>query len=182
MVTKDPKKYHRSPGPVVVSVERLALGGDGVGKEITGPAAGRTCFVSDGVPGEEVEVELTDIRKRFSRGNVRRVMQASPNRVKPPCRIADQCGGCAWQHVEPKEQGRALGEFVLFRRWIEKTVCHRYGKGKLWAIESSPPSCPVDRWGSCDGIPPAPGAGVVPTRNTRSHGQESANAHPVKKS
>ena len=124
MVAKDPKKYHQSGKAVVVAVERLALGGDAVGREITGTSAGRTCFVNSGVPGEEVEVELSEVKKRFSRGHVRRVLQPSDQRVEPPCPIAGVCGGCAWQHVHSSAQAHALEANIqfLFRRLLRENT------------------------------------------------------------
>ena len=63
-----------------------------------------------------------------------------------------------------EEQGELEGNLkFLFRRWIEKeTRLPPVWQGKLWAIEIVSAFMSVDRWGSCDGIPPAPGAGVVP--------------------
>ena len=55
--------------------------------------------------GETVEVELTDVRKDFSRAAVVAVLDASPDRIEPPCRhVAEGCGGCQWQHISPVAQ------------------------------------------------------------------------------
>jgi len=42
---------------------------------------------------------LTEKHKTFSRGRVVEVLQASPDRVSPPCSLFQTCGGCATQHL-----------------------------------------------------------------------------------
>lgn len=61
-------------------------------------------FVTGGLPGEVVSVELTQKTKKFDRGRVVEVIEQAPGRVVPPCPIADQCGGCHWQHASPALQ------------------------------------------------------------------------------
>lgn len=78
------------------------------------PASGGTCvahadagqdratyFVQGGLPGERVLVRTTGSTRggkvRFA--TVLEVLTASPDRVQPPCPVADRCGGCDFQHV-----------------------------------------------------------------------------------
>jgi len=82
--------------PVVVEIDSLAAGGDGVGRL----ADGRVVFVPWTAPGDQVLVRLTEERKRFARGEVSEVLRPSPDRRSPPCPIAGECGGCAWQHID----------------------------------------------------------------------------------
>lgn len=78
----------------------IAHGGWSVGR-----IDGRVVFVRGGVPGEDVLVELVDTsRKKFWRGEVREVLLASPHRVSPPCPIANECGGCDFQHISSNHQ------------------------------------------------------------------------------
>jgi 23S rRNA (uracil1939-C5)-methyltransferase len=81
----------------------VAAGGDAVARD----DGGRVVFVTGALPGEAVSVELTEERKRFARGHVLEVLEASPDRVAPPCPHVDRgCGGCSWQHVEHGAQRR----------------------------------------------------------------------------
>jgi tRNA/tmRNA/rRNA uracil-C5-methylase (TrmA/RlmC/RlmD family) len=57
-------------------------------------------FVPFVIPGEEVEVEITEVKKSFARGQLARVARASPRRVTPQCRYFGTCGGCQYQHLE----------------------------------------------------------------------------------
>lgn len=65
---------------------------------------GKVTFVSGGLPGERVDVEITERGKRFDRGHVARVLDAHDARVPAPCPIAGTCGGCDWQHASPELQ------------------------------------------------------------------------------
>ncbi|MBB1575966.1 MAG: class I SAM-dependent RNA methyltransferase [Propionibacterium sp.] len=82
-----------------VELERVAHGGVVVGR-----ADGKVVFVTGGLPGERVAVEITEQGKRFDRGRVVRVLRPSPGRVEPPCPIAGKCGGCDWQHASHELQ------------------------------------------------------------------------------
>lgn len=84
---------------VDITLERVAHGGFVVGR-----ADDKVVFVTGGLPGERVSVEITERTKRFDRGRVVAVLEASPERVEPPCPIADRCGGCDWQHASPDAQ------------------------------------------------------------------------------
>lgn len=82
----------------------LVAGGDAIGRM----PSGKVIFVDGALPGERVEVELTDTRKDYARASVTRVIEASPNRVVPPCpHIAHGCGGCRWQHLSADAQYEA---------------------------------------------------------------------------
>lgn len=84
---------------VLVDLERVAHGGFVVGR-----VEDKVVFVTGGLPGERVVVEITERTKRFDRGRVVEVVEPSPGRVSPPCPIADRCGGCDWQHASPELQ------------------------------------------------------------------------------
>jgi tRNA/tmRNA/rRNA uracil-C5-methylase (TrmA/RlmC/RlmD family) len=47
-----------------------------------------------------VEAEITEVKKRFARASLVRVLEASPKRVSPPCRYFGECGGCQYQHID----------------------------------------------------------------------------------
>ena len=58
-------------------------------------------YVPGGLPGETVEADVSD-----GRATITAVLEASPDRVKPPCPHFGVCGGCAVQHwAEPAAAG-----------------------------------------------------------------------------
>jgi tRNA/tmRNA/rRNA uracil-C5-methylase (TrmA/RlmC/RlmD family) len=93
-----------------VEVGPVAHGGHCVARE-----EGRVVFVRHALPGERVEVEVTEDRGgSFCRADAVSVLRAAPGRVTPPCPLAvpGGCGGCDWQHASGDEQ-RALKGFVV---------------------------------------------------------------------
>lgn len=96
------------PGELaVVEVGPVAHGGHCVGR-----IDGQVVFVRHSLPGETVRVRITDRTSRFLRADAVEVLQASPDRVEPPCPYAGDCGGCDFQHVYPAAQRRLLGTVV----------------------------------------------------------------------
>ena len=81
-----------------------AAGGGFVGRDATG----RVVFVRHGLPGERVRVEITEDHARWARADVIEVLEASPDRVTPPCRLSGpgRCGGCDYQHATLAAQRR----------------------------------------------------------------------------
>ena len=80
-----------------VRFERLVAGGDALGHL----ADGRVVFVPGALPGELVDVQITQAKKDFARGTVASIVEPSPHRVVPPCEhVARGCGGCSWQHLD----------------------------------------------------------------------------------
>ncbi len=77
----------------------LAYGGEGVGR-----AEGKVVFVPYTAPGDEVEVEITLDKKRFSRGELVSVLTPSSERTEPVCPVFTVCGGCSYQHISYESQ------------------------------------------------------------------------------
>lgn len=95
---------------VEVRIDRMAGGGEGVGR---GPD-GRAVFVGGTLPGERVAVELSEVKRRHARGYLVSVDEPSPHRREPPCpHVAQGCGGCDWQHVGPATQSELRRGLVV---------------------------------------------------------------------
>jgi tRNA/tmRNA/rRNA uracil-C5-methylase (TrmA/RlmC/RlmD family) len=77
---------------------------------------GRVVFVRHALPGERVRVTVTEGHRdsSFWRGDAVEVLEASPDRVAPPCPWAGpgRCGGCDLQHATLPAQ-RALKAAVV---------------------------------------------------------------------
>jgi len=107
---------------IELNITALAFGGDGLGREESGPAQGRVVFVSGVLPGEKVRVALTKQKKDFARGRLVEIIRTSDKRIEPPCTIIDKCGGCPWQHGEISVQRSSKSDIV--RTAVER-LCHR---------------------------------------------------------
>jgi tRNA/tmRNA/rRNA uracil-C5-methylase (TrmA/RlmC/RlmD family) len=88
-------------------VDGFAHGGEGVGRN-----DGKVVLVAGALPGERVHVMVTEDHPRWSRARLVAVLVPSPDRVTPPCPVAEECGGCDLQHVAP-DAGRALKTRVV---------------------------------------------------------------------
>ncbi len=95
---------------IALHIDSLAAGGDGVARD----EEGRVTFISRGVPGDEVLVELLQEKKQFARGRVVSILNEGPHHQKPACKLfaEDLCGGCQWQHISAEAQTRAKEEIV----------------------------------------------------------------------
>jgi 23S rRNA (uracil1939-C5)-methyltransferase len=94
---------------VTLEITTVVAGGDGLARD----GGGRVTFVEGALPGERVAVEVRQQKKDFARARVVQVVDASPERVDPPCRFVDEgCGGCDWQHVAPAAQRRLKAAIV----------------------------------------------------------------------
>ena len=86
---------------VEVEITGVAAGGDALGRLPNG----KVIFVEGALPDEVVVAEIVADRHDFARGRTVAVVTPSPARVEPPCSgVAAGCGGCQWQHVEPRSQ------------------------------------------------------------------------------
>lgn len=88
--------------PVEILLDGITHGGEAVGRL----PDGRACFVPYALPGERVQIEVVEQRKRWARGRVLSILTPSPDRVEPPCPYfgPDRCGGCQLQHLAPAAQ------------------------------------------------------------------------------
>ena len=102
-----------------VEVGPVAHGGHCVARVPTSTAPDaplRVVFVRHAVPGERVVLQITEGTDgdTFWRADAVEVLEASPERVAPPCPFAGPglCGGCDFQHVSLPHQ-RALKTAVV---------------------------------------------------------------------
>jgi tRNA/tmRNA/rRNA uracil-C5-methylase (TrmA/RlmC/RlmD family) len=86
---------------ITVTISDIAFGGEGVAR-----VESFVVFVPLVLVGEEVEAEITEVKKQFARARLLKVRRASPERVTPPCPHFGVCGGCQYQHVDYAAQLR----------------------------------------------------------------------------
>lgn len=96
---------------VVVAAGAIAHGGFVVARH-----EGRVLFVRHALPGEQVRARITEggPGDRFLRADAVEIVEASPDRVPPPCPYAGPglCGGCDFQHVGVAAQRRLKATVV----------------------------------------------------------------------
>lgn len=81
-----------------IAVDRIATGGAALG-----PAPdGRVAFVSGAIPGETVMARVDATHRSRIEATVLSVVEPSVDRRSVQCpHVAQGCGGCDWQHVDP---------------------------------------------------------------------------------
>jgi 23S rRNA (uracil1939-C5)-methyltransferase len=89
-----------------VTIDTLAPTGEGVAKTPEGVG-----FVAGALPGEEVEAEVLEVRKRFWKGRAVSVSARSPLRRSGP--HAEGCAGCDWSHFDVEAGRDAKRELFL---------------------------------------------------------------------
>jgi tRNA/tmRNA/rRNA uracil-C5-methylase (TrmA/RlmC/RlmD family) len=79
---------------LTLTVGDIAFGGEGVARHEE-----FVIFVPFVALGEVVEAQVTELKKRFARAKLIRVISPSPDRVAPFCPYFGECGGCQYQHL-----------------------------------------------------------------------------------
>ena len=90
-----------------VRIEKLVYGGDGLAH-----SDGHTVFVPLVLPGELVQIDSAERKKKFIRGKLERLLEPSPERVPAPCPHFGRCGGCQYQHMPYPAQLRYKTEIL----------------------------------------------------------------------
>jgi 23S rRNA (uracil1939-C5)-methyltransferase len=75
-------------------VDSLAYGGSGVARH-----DGFVVFVRGGLPGDDVRVRITKVKRGFAEGVATALVAGSSARVAAPCRHFGVCGGCRFQDL-----------------------------------------------------------------------------------
>ena len=99
---------HQQGSLVELEITGLSNNGDGVGH-----FEGRAVFVANTVTGDRVSVRLVDLKKQYAYGKLQKLLSPSPHRLRPPCIVADKCGGCQWQHINETYQRTVKQNHVI---------------------------------------------------------------------
>jgi len=98
-----------------VVIDRLAYGGEGVGRLAGDPTegGGMAVFVPRTAPGDTARVRLHTVKRRHAEGDVIAIESWGPGRRETPCpHYAQGCGGCSWQHLDDATQRSAKETMV----------------------------------------------------------------------
>jgi 23S rRNA (uracil1939-C5)-methyltransferase len=107
------------PGDLLI--HELGPKGDGVHRSRSG-----TVYVDRALPGDSIQATVRRDIDGVLRGDLLKVVKASPYRVKAPCPNYNVCGGCTLQHAKDD----------FYRRWkldIVSNALHSRGlKPRVW--------------------------------------------------
>ncbi|NTS78073.1 23S rRNA (uracil(1939)-C(5))-methyltransferase RlmD [Catenovulum sp. SM1970] len=101
------KAQQKKLGTVKLSIEGIDYQGRGVARE-----KGKVYFVQGALPDETVVAKVVNQKSSLAEAKMTKLIEASPNRVKPQCQYFEQCGGCQLQHLTHLSQLTAKQEMV----------------------------------------------------------------------
>lgn len=87
---------------ITVTVNDLDPFGQGVARH-----NGKALFINGLLPNEQAEITLTEDKKQYARGKVKRRLSESAERETPRCPHFGVCGGCQQQHASVALQQRS---------------------------------------------------------------------------
>ncbi|MBQ6323745.1 MAG: class I SAM-dependent RNA methyltransferase [Bacilli bacterium] len=78
-----------------VTIEKL----DNFGRGIT-YIDEKIVFVENALPGEIVDIEIINEKKKYKEAQVLKIIKKSNDRIKPLCPYSNECGGCDLNHLD----------------------------------------------------------------------------------
>ncbi|MDF2178343.1 23S rRNA (uracil(1939)-C(5))-methyltransferase RlmD [Aliiglaciecola sp. CAU 1673] len=111
-IYKAPKKPKSKPvGKVSLVIDDMEHGGLGVCRSHQ-----PVVFVEGALPGEQVDVRITEQKSKVWHGIATKVQKASNERIVPFCPHINDCGGCQNQHIGQadllRHKTKAVGELL----------------------------------------------------------------------
>ncbi|NQD66107.1 23S rRNA (uracil(1939)-C(5))-methyltransferase RlmD [Bacillus haikouensis] len=91
-----------------LTIKKIGINGEGIGF-----FKRKIVFVPNALPDEEVVVEVTKVHPKFTEARIKKIRKKSPQRVKAPCLVYEECGGCQLQHLNYDGQLEAKRDIVL---------------------------------------------------------------------
>jgi len=106
-----PKKNTRH----IIEVKEPTAKGFGVGY-----IDGYIVFIDGALPNDVIDTHLVKTKTRYGYGKIMEIQTPSPVRIKSPCPVSKDCGGCQWQHCEYQAQ-------LIYKKQIVKDALERIG-------------------------------------------------------
>ncbi len=80
-------------------VEKVIYGGKGIVK-----IDDFVIFVEKAITGQEIEFQITKLKKTYAQGKLKKVLKKAPNEIVAKCQHFGECGGCKWQNLSYEDQ------------------------------------------------------------------------------
>lgn len=84
---------------ILLTIKRMGINGEGIGFYKR-----QTIFVNNAIPGEIVEVKITEVKDKYAYGEITKIKTKSTDRIDPLCPHYGKCGGCQLQHLSYDRQ------------------------------------------------------------------------------
>ena len=93
---------------IELDIAGMTSEGNGVGRY-----DGVAVFVPLATVGDRASVEIEKVGKSFCIGKIIKLITPAKTRIKPDCDAFSECGGCAFRHIDYKEELRIKQNFVF---------------------------------------------------------------------
>ncbi|WP_312114747.1 23S rRNA (uracil(1939)-C(5))-methyltransferase RlmD [Brevibacillus reuszeri] len=93
---------------MTLTIKSLGINGEGIGY-----FKRKIVFVDKALPGEVIHAQVTEVKEKYATARLLKVVEKSPARIKAPCPVYEECGGCSLQHMDYKAQLASKQELVL---------------------------------------------------------------------
>ena len=100
---------------ITIITDKMVFGGNCIAK-----INGKNVFVPYAIPGEKLDIEITDSKPDYDTGKIVKIVEPAASRVEPICPLYMKCGGCNMMHIEAEAQKK-------FRKEILKDCFERNG-------------------------------------------------------
>ena len=84
---------------MTIITDKMVFGGKSLGK-----IDGKNVFVPYSIPGEKIDIEITEENKDYDNAEIIKILEPSPHRVQPACPYYGKCGGCNMMHIDAQYQ------------------------------------------------------------------------------
>ena len=95
------------PLELIVKIDKLSNLGLGIAK-----VDGYVIFVPNACPGDKVKIRVTKKNKNFANAEIAEIIESSPKRVEPFCKMQKVCGACQLQFIDYDTQLKLKKEIV----------------------------------------------------------------------
>ena len=101
-----------------IIAEKITFGGNCLGK-----IDGKNVFIPYAVPGEKLEVEITESKRDYDNSRIVNIVESSKNRQEAPCPYYGEgkCGGCNMMHIKPEAQ-RELRKGIMIDIFAQNDI------------------------------------------------------------
>ncbi len=82
-----------------IITDKFTFGGNSLGK-----IDGKNVFIPYTIPGEEIEIKITESKKDYDSAEIVKIVTPSPYRKEPECPYYGKCGGCNMMHIQDEYQ------------------------------------------------------------------------------
>ena len=93
---------------MTIITDKMTFGGKSLGK-----IEGKNVFIPYAIPGEKLEIEITQNNKDYDNAEIVKILEPSSHRVEAPCRYYGKCGGCNMMHIDSEYQKELRKEILI---------------------------------------------------------------------